>query len=66
MIWAFFGILHSLFRAGFAEINHHFRVDGSRLNFWHALFGMLFLLPFAPLLEWSMPVSLYVAAPLSV
>lgn len=62
MIWAFFGILHSLFRAGFAEINHHFRVDGSRLNFWHALFGMLFLLPFAPLLEWSMPVSLYVAA----
>lgn len=62
MIWAFFGILHSMFRAGFAETNHHFRVDGSRLNFWHAVFGLVFLLPFLPFLEWNMPAGLFVAA----
>lgn len=62
MIWAFFGILHSFFRAAFAETNRVFRVDGTRLNFWHAAFGMLFMAPFLPFIEWDMPVSLYVAA----
>lgn len=62
MIWAFFGILHSLFRAGFAEINHIYRVDGGRLNFWHAVFGMAFLVPFLPFIERNMPPGLYIAA----
>lgn len=62
MIWALFGILHSFFRAGFAEINHIYRVDGGRLNFWHAVFGMAFLVPFLPFVERNMPVGLYIAA----
>jgi hypothetical protein len=57
--WAVCGILYSLFKAAFAEINRIFRVDGRRLNFWHAAFGMLILLPFLSFVEWDLPLEFY-------
>jgi hypothetical protein len=62
MIWAVFGILHSIFRAAFAEVNRIFRVDGTQLCFWNAIFGMVFMLPFLPFIEWGLPIFLYVTA----
>lgn len=62
MIWGLFAILHSLFRAAFAETNRVFCVNGTHLNFWHAVFGLLFLVPFLPFIEWNVPLNLYVSA----
>jgi hypothetical protein len=66
MIWAFFGILSSLFRAAFAETNRILKADTWQLNFWHALFGLLLMLPFSFGVNWgSLHPYVYLAAGLA-
>jgi len=62
MVWVILGILYSLFRAAFAESSRLFQVDSNQLNFWHAVFGLVFLSPFIPFIEWGLPVSFYGSA----
>lgn len=62
MIWVIYGILHSMFRAAFAETNRVYRVNGWHLTFWHALFGTVILAPFSPFMNWPTNMEFYLAA----
>ncbi len=62
MPWIEYGLLHSLFRAGFAEASRVYRVDPLILSFWHALFGCLILLPLLPFMVWPEDGRFYFAA----
>lgn len=61
-MWIFYGILHSLMRAVFAETSRAFAVDRDRQGFWQALAALAFLLPLAPLAMWPGDPRFYLAA----
>jgi len=64
MLWAIYGILHSMLRAAFVETCRINRIDGWRLGFWQALTGFVVLLPlsFTPLMVWPQDGFFYMAA----
>ena len=62
MLWALYGLLHSLFRAAFAETGRIFKADRWHLMFLQALFGLLFILPFVPFMSWPEGGGFYLAA----
>jgi hypothetical protein len=62
MLWALYGLLHSLLRAAFAETNRAYKIDGRQLAFGQALAGLLFLVPFIPLMTWPSDPHFYRAA----
>lgn len=62
MIWAFFGVLHSLLRAGMIETGRAFRIDSWQVSFLQGLWGLILLAPFAPLMSWPTDELFYVAA----
>ena len=62
MLWVIYGLLHSLFRAAFAETGRIFHVDGWKLSFWHSLFAAGILLPVLPFAHWPMDGRFYFAA----
>lgn len=62
MIWILYAVAHSLFRAIFAEINRLYRVDAWQLTFVHAVFAVLLLLPFIPMMDWPASAPFYAAA----
>jgi hypothetical protein len=62
MMWALYGLLHSMLRAAFAETNRVFRVNGWHLTFMHAVLGTLMLAPFAFFMPWPDNDKFYLAA----
>ncbi len=54
MIWAFYALLYSLFRALFVEAGRIFKGDPWVRTFWQAVFGFLLLLPFLPAMAWPL------------
>lgn len=62
MLWAIYGILHSLLRAAFVETCRATGVDGWRMGFWQALAGFLLLLPLTPFMHWPGTPGFYFAA----
>ncbi len=62
MYWAIFGILHSMFRAIFAEVNRVYNLDSWQLAFWHASVAVAVLLPFVPFMDWPADPNFYLAA----
>jgi hypothetical protein len=59
MIWAIYGILHSLLRAALTETNRVYQLDAIKLSFGQALFGVVLLLPFLPMMEWPSDPHFY-------
>ncbi len=63
MIWAFYAVLYSVFRALFVEAGRIDRGDPWVRAFWHAVFGILMLLPFWPMMQWpAVDAGFYFAA----
>lgn len=62
MNWAVYAILHSICRAFFVETNRVYKVDSWHLTFLQALFGLVVLLPFTPLMYWPADHRFYFAA----
>lgn len=62
MNWALYAVLHSLCRAFFVETNRVYKVDSWHLTFLQALFGLLVLIPFTPLMHWPADPRFYFAA----
>ncbi len=62
MNWALYALLHSLCRAFFVETNRVYKIDSWQLTFMQALFGVLVLLPFIPLMDWPEDPRFYFAA----
>ena len=62
MNWALYALLHSLCRAFFVETNRVYKIDSWQLTFMQALFGLVVLLPFIPLMDWPEDPRFYFAA----
>lgn len=62
MNWALYALLHSLCRAFFVETNRVYKIDSWQLTFMQALFGLVVLLPFIPLMAWPGDPRFYFAA----
>ena len=62
MLWAIYGILHSMLRSAFVETCRVAQVDGWRMGFWQALTGLALLLPLLPFMVWPDDVNFYYAA----
>lgn len=62
MIWAAFGIMHSLLRAALTETNREYALDPIKLAFGQTLFGLLILLPFYPMMHWPIHFAFYKGA----
>lgn len=62
MIWALYGILHSIMRAAQTETARTTSVDSLRLSFWQALAALVVLLPLLPFMTWSRDLHFYMAA----
>lgn len=59
MIWAIYGILHSLLRAALTETNRVYQIDSIKLSFGQALFGVILLLPFFRMMAWPSDPHFY-------
>ncbi len=62
MLWAFYGLIHSLARAAFTETGRVFGVDAWHLTFWHAFFAVVILVPLMPFMAWPADGHFYFAA----
>ncbi len=62
MNWALYALIHSLCRAFFVETNRVYKIDSWQLTFMQALFGLVVLLPFIPLMNWPDDPRFYFAA----
>jgi len=62
MLWVFYALLHSLFRAAYAETNRVFRANPWHLAFWQAVFACAVLLPLIPVMAWPLDGRFYFAA----
>lgn len=62
MLWAALAFLHSIFRAIVTETGRSYRQDEWHLAFWQAVWAVLFLLPFWPLMDWPGNARFYLSA----
>lgn len=64
-MWAFYALFMSLMLAATAEANRNFKVDGTILNFWRYVMGVIFLVPVVTFIEWPKPSLFYAGAVLA-
>ena len=66
MLWFIFAVLHSVFQAGFNELNRIYKIDSWQLNFLHGLFSFLLLSPAIifiwPLVTWHLVGAAFIIA----
>lgn len=62
MLWAIYGVLHSLLRAAVVETGRVSRVDGWHMGFWQALCGLGLCAAFLPVASWPDDFRFYLGA----
>lgn len=62
MLWFYFALIHSFFRAAYSETSHIYKTDPWHLVLWQAIFAVIFLAVLIPFMAWPDHTGFYFAA----